>query len=88
MILSEDYIGMKEYKVVLIVVFEKVKEAFQMLVDAVIELWDEMVEFTKQITDDCLFLDDKPVWNTPKKFVMKSQVLNRRPLLSRARSCC
>lgn len=76
------------YSEVLVDRLIKIGEAFQAFVNAVHNIWRESVEFIEQIHEAYLILDEKSIWNTPKKLLMKSQVLNRKPLLARARSTC
>jgi hypothetical protein len=92
MILSEEYeelfqqhanamrITLDEFKRLIqhwAIVFSESFNSFRELVDPYIEEINESV-----------YLDDKPEWLAPKKILMKSQVMNRKPLIARARSNC
>lgn len=72
--------------------FDEVKEMIAIAcgekVDEVLELWERLKESLKYID---LYEDinlTKYNWNVPIKIVRKSQVLNRKPIMSVARSNC
>jgi hypothetical protein len=92
MILSEEQEKkIEELAVVTGIAIEDIKKAIVNFANAAKTLWEELKELAKtihEIFNDHLILDDKPKWNTPKKIVMKSQVINRKPLMTRARNCC
>lgn len=52
------------------------------------EHWDEIKELAELLTEKQILIEDKPIWHTPKRLGHTSQVMNRRPLVIRARSCC
>jgi hypothetical protein len=65
----------------------KLGEALEVLGEAIKEQFGHIKEFIEQ-HEGLEYLNDKPVWNTPKKLVLKSQVFNKKPMMARARSCC
>jgi hypothetical protein len=72
--------------------FEELKSIFENLCFQLVDIWDDLKEFAKRISEDIksysLFIEDKPSWDTPKKIIMKSQVHFNKPFLVRARSNC
>lgn len=69
--------------------FIKLGEAIRTLSEALSGCWDELKEIISRIdSHDHITLNDNPSWHTPMKLILKSQVVNRKPLLARARSSC
>jgi hypothetical protein len=66
---------------------QRLREAFHALAELVMGHWGAIKQTIEQF-EEPVYLDDRPVWNTPKRVVKKSQVLNRKPLLIRARTYC
>lgn len=76
----------------------EVENAFRELAIAFDDLWiiikeilreplEELKEFSESIEKQ-LMIEVKPKWHPPKRLGNESQVMNRRPLMIRARSCC
>lgn len=65
----------------------KLGEAMQVFANAIKEQFDHIKEFIEE-HKDLLFFEDKPSWDVPKNLLRKSQVLNRKPVMIRARSYC
>ncbi|SDM17657.1 hypothetical protein [Bacillus sp. OK048] len=70
------------------IAIDEFKKALFVFVDSCRESWGALVKCVEEINEYYLILDDKPDWNTPKKIVLKSQVLIRKPYMARARSTC
>jgi hypothetical protein len=92
MILSEEQEKkIEELSVLTGIAVENIKTALINLFDTVNNLWTKLKDLFETISKNINYLSyqtDKPDWNTPKKIVMKSQVITRKPLMVRARSCC
>jgi arsenate reductase-like glutaredoxin family protein len=81
----------EELAVVTGISIEDIKKTLTNFVDVANNLWTKLKDLFETISENINYLSyqaDKPDWNTPKKIVMESQVLIRRPLLIRARSNC
>ena len=77
------------YGEVLTEAFAKLVEAFQNLYETIIDKWDEIKQFfvegQEKLDDrDCI----RDTWEVPLKIMKANQVLNRKPVVCRARSYC
>ncbi|MCM3567864.1 hypothetical protein [Neobacillus mesonae] len=75
-------------KELLILNLTKLAEALRPLLDAMRKKWNELKELFKRINVAYLYLANKPSLSTTKKLAVQSQVIIRKPLMARARSCC
>lgn len=70
-------------------VFAKMVEAFQNLHDAAIDKWDDIKQFIaegQEKLDERDYIRDS--WVVPLRIMRANQVLNRKPVVCRARSYC
>jgi hypothetical protein len=91
MILSEEQ-EKKIYELSIVsgIDYEEIKRALNNFANVAKDLWEELKDLLEpflKTVDEYLYFDDKPDWFTPKKIVLKSQVIGRKPL-ARARSSC
>lgn len=64
---------------------KKFYEAVQTIVQWVRQIWEQIKEITEKYK---LYCKPRPIYGYVKHRVMKSQVLNRKPMLIRARTSC
>jgi uncharacterized membrane protein len=92
MILSEDQEAkLYELATVTGIDIEELRKSLTVIAEGAINIWNRIKELSEAMIKGIEFYlheDVKPYWNTHKKLVMKSQVLNRKPLMARARSTC
>ncbi|MBS4171931.1 hypothetical protein [Bacillus sp. FJAT-49736] len=82
MILYEEDINILQLRKELI---GRAAEAFERILDEMISTWNNLVEFFRDI--DVIEVP-KVKWSYPSVISMKSQVLNRKPIVIRARCNC
>lgn len=90
MILSEEQEIIREHANLLGISFDEMKRLVANLITEISSVWDAFQGLLNQslINIDNLLVNERPGWNTPKKQMLRNQVLNRKPLMARARSSC
>lgn len=65
--------------------FERFQEACKAIVKFICQVWERIKEITEKYK---LYCKPRPIYGYVKNRVMKSQVLNRKAMLIRARTTC
>ena len=65
--------------------FEQFQEACKVIVKFICQVWEQIKEITEKYKS---YRKPRPMYGYVKHKVMKSQVLNRKPMLIRARTTC
>lgn len=68
--------------------FHKLYEACKVIVQFVCQVWDRIKEVAAEYMKYKLYRVERPVYGYVKHRVMKSQVINRKPMRIRARTTC
>lgn len=68
--------------------FGKLYEACKLIVDFAFQVWEQIKETVRKLIKHKLYCKPRPIYGYVKHRVMKSQVLNRKPMLIRARTTC
>ncbi|WP_235621928.1 hypothetical protein [Bacillus mycoides] len=68
--------------------FEQLQEAYKVIVQLVSSYWEQIQELSAKYMDYKLKCPERPVYRYVKHKVIKSQVMNRKPICVRARTVC
>lgn len=65
---------------------QAVRKVINLFREAILQGWEHVQEQCGELVEE--YFSDKPKWHVPYKLTSKSQVINRKPTMPKARSNC